>query len=73
MLQKFAAIAIGEGFVPNAQAIRLLAQNGYAGCLSVEYEDSKVDVEEVLAQYAQGICACLAPDEPVEAAEPVEA
>jgi len=71
--RKIVAAPFGEGFVPNAQAIRLLAQNGYTGCLSVEYEDAKVDVEEVLAQYAQGIRACLVPDEPVEAVESVEA
>lgn len=68
--RKIVAAPFGEGFVPNAQALRLLARDGYAGYLSVEYEDANVDVEEVLAQYAQGMRACLEPAEAsVEAPE----
>lgn len=61
--RKIVAAPFGEGFVPNAEALRLLARDGFTGCLSVEYEDAEVDVEEVLAQYAQGIRACLVPAE----------
>jgi len=41
----------GEGFVPNGQAVKLLAKNGFNGYLSVEV--MKGDPDDVLASYAE--------------------